>query len=222
MAKKKKIELPGNDKGPDAIHRGPRKGCGACAGTGFVRVEGQRSARKPCDACSGYGGFDQLPHEDYHNLVADALVFAQGRMEVVARRVNNLERLYSHGRIDKRTYDAGVRFKEDFERGQLSGLAASKLERVSSSHTGDNQARLLDLAARKRVYRSIRKMGGHRSLLASAAWDLIGMELPMARVLEMRGKSRYILNYEALTEQVIAALKHIADVYKPTSKRLRE
>lgn len=131
----------------------------------------------------------------------------------VGYRRDNLDTLYDGGSIDMRLKTWGLKFKADFDTGQLSGYPSPNFEpRIASTGDGIAEHRMsAPEAARQRVGDIIALMGGHRTRMAQAAWDFIGGEYPLTR----DGKGDVCARWKAT---LVEALKIIANFYDGMKK----
>lgn len=90
----------------------------------------------------------------------------------VAKALGTAERLCRNGTIGEALLAAADRFHEDFRAAAFDGLRAMPLERRAKGRVDDTGV----MAARERVARVIRRLGGHDALPARAVWFVIGCD----------------------------------------------
>lgn len=152
--------------------------------------------------------------EARENLVLEELqTVVVGRARRRARRMDNVERLKAAGVIDQRMYDAGLAFKQDFNKGMLTGFPAPKFEYMPPT-TGEKDQYLSVEKARRRVHSAIQALGGHGSAASKAVWDFVGLELSIASMHKASGAARQ--KWEGI---LIGALAGLAAHYFPLSKK---
>jgi hypothetical protein len=91
------------------------------------------------------------------------------------RTVDTLGKMLKSGTISPEMYDAGQTFQENFALASLDSLRALPLVRqIGTGGPGDFTD--LQLIARRRVSKTIDRLGGIGSLPASAIWHIIGLQ----------------------------------------------
>lgn len=154
---------------------------------------------------------DQIAREDLvlHELQASL----RGRRVNRAKRVDNVERLFSSGRIDQRMFDAGQAFKQDFYKAQLGGFPEPKFE-YSSPVTGERDRHMSVEKSRNRVRAAIDALGGPGTQASKAVWNFIGLEQSIQVVAGKSSSQRVLWN-----GILIGALAALARHYFPLSKK---
>ena len=92
-----------------------------------------------------------------------------------ARAVDTVLEMLRKGTISRHQYDAGVRFRDDFDLGQCEPLRAASLMRVGGRHGADIAGSMH--AARARVGKAIRALGGMGSPGGDLVWEVVGRGL---------------------------------------------
>lgn len=97
----------------------------------------------------------------------------EGRIVLHHRMVDTLGRLHKSGRIDRAMLEAGRAFQRSFVQAQLEPLRAADMLRVPGSGREPDPGEGC-LAARARVHRALRALGGPVSPAGSCAWHVLG------------------------------------------------
>jgi hypothetical protein len=98
-----------------------------------------------------------------------------GRIVVHHRTVDTLRKMLEKGTITPEMYDAGQVFQASFILANLDNLRALPLVRqLGAGGPADFTDR--QLLARRRVLRSIEKLGGVGSQAASVMWHVVGLQ----------------------------------------------
>jgi hypothetical protein len=98
-----------------------------------------------------------------------------GRIVVHHRTVDTLRKMLEKGTITPEMYDAGQVFQESFILANLDNLRALPLVRQLGTG-GPSDFTDRQLLARRRVLRSIEKLGGIGSQASSVMWHVVGLQ----------------------------------------------
>jgi hypothetical protein len=98
-----------------------------------------------------------------------------GKIVVHHRTVDTLGKMLKTGTITDEMYDVAKDFQASFVVANIDGLRALPLMRIpGNGRNADMSDR--QLIARRRVLKSIEKLGGIGSLTASALWHVVGLQ----------------------------------------------
>lgn len=125
------------------------------------------------------------------------------------RVLTTMERMRDDGLITEEECKAGLTFRNNFERGGLDPLRASKFERSGHSTAEEVSAAVLD--ARDAVARDMALLGGFGTPVAQACWWVVGADYSVNQFAQRFGwSSGRSLDRKTAQGLVIAALNVLA------------
>jgi hypothetical protein len=98
-----------------------------------------------------------------------------GKIVVHHRTVDTLGKMLKTGTITDEMYDAAKDFQASFILANIDTLRALPILRIPGNGR-DSDLNDRQLIARRRVLKSIEKLGGFASLTASAVWHVVGLQ----------------------------------------------
>jgi hypothetical protein len=136
----------------------------------------------------------------------------EGRIVVHHRVVDTLGRMLKAGTITHVMVDAGRTFERQFILAQLDPLRAPDVRRVPGNGREADPGDAC-LAARERVHRALRALGGHDAAPGSVAWQVLGCGCSLREWTLRRAWGGRQLRPEQATGVLIAALDLLAGHY---------
>jgi hypothetical protein len=127
-----------------------------------------------------------------------------GRPARPYRSIDILAAMERRGTITAAMFDAGDDFRTQFNKAHLDALHAAAFERLG--HSLSDAPGLNTTAARERIWRAVKAVGGHASPAGSCLWHVLGLEQSLKRWALEYGAQKRRVDQEQASGILIAAL----------------